>query len=35
MAVPVLTKGKRRPNVQPPHFGMEVESLSADTKDTK
>jgi hypothetical protein len=26
-------KGKRRPNVQPLRFGMEVESLNADTKD--
>jgi hypothetical protein len=34
MAVSVLTKGKRRPNVHPPRFGMEVESLSADIKDT-
>jgi hypothetical protein len=34
MAVPVLSKAKRRQNVQPLRFGMEVESLSADTKDS-
>ncbi len=31
MALPALTETKRRPNVQALRFGMEVESLNADT----
>jgi hypothetical protein len=30
MALPDPTATKRRPNVQAPRFGMEVESLKAD-----
>jgi hypothetical protein len=33
MAMPDFTTTKRRPNVQALRFGMEVESLNADTKD--